>query len=237
MHIRYNVPSKFYEYLSSTGPDVWTELPLDASQISDGLLSPAIGGVPVGAIIAYGGTSAPSGYVLCDGSSLLRASFAALFAVIGTTFGSVDGTHFTIPDLRQRFPIGKAAAGTGSTLGGVGGSIDHTHTSAAHTHTYTDIINHLHTITDPGHFHLVAEVNGGAATSFGLPNALIPAAATYNGRSMATGAPPASAELTGITGTNNPTGGVAIGTTASTTPGVTGSNNPPFQTVNFIIKT
>ncbi|MBI1996528.1 MAG: hypothetical protein HYS66_08675, partial [Deltaproteobacteria bacterium] len=46
-----------------------------------------------------------------------------------------SSTTFTLPDLRQRFVLGVAASGTGSTLGGVGGGIDHTHTGPSHTHT------------------------------------------------------------------------------------------------------
>lgn len=81
-----------------------------------------------GEIIAYGGSAAPSGWVLCDGTSYVRTgAYAALFAAIGTTYGAADGSHFNVPDLRQRFPLGKAASGTGSTLGGTGGAIDHTH--------------------------------------------------------------------------------------------------------------
>ncbi len=68
---------------------------------------------PVGSIITYGAASAPTGWILCDGASLLRAgTYAALFAVIGTTFGSVDGTHFTVPDMRGIFPRGAGTHGT-----------------------------------------------------------------------------------------------------------------------------
>jgi microcystin-dependent protein len=83
---------------------------------------------PTGMIAAFGGTTAPTGWQLCDGSAISRSTNAALFAEIGTTFGVGNGTTtFNVPDLRQRFPLGKAAAGTGSTLGGTGGAIDHTH--------------------------------------------------------------------------------------------------------------
>lgn len=47
--------------------------------------------------------SPPTGYLYCNGASLLRASYAALFTAIGTTHGTVDGTHFNIPDYRGRF--------------------------------------------------------------------------------------------------------------------------------------
>lgn len=67
--------------------------------------------IPSGIILPYGGTSVPSGYLLCDGSSLLRATYAALFAIIGTAFGIADGTHFNIPDLRGYFLRGRCGDG------------------------------------------------------------------------------------------------------------------------------
>lgn len=97
----------------------------------DGTWATPSGGAsfPVGSIIAYGGSSAPSGgWALCDGSAVNRTTFASLFTAISTAFGIGDGsTTFNLPDLRQRFPLGKAASGTGSTLGGTGGNIDHDH--------------------------------------------------------------------------------------------------------------
>lgn len=67
----------------------------------------------------YAGASAPSGWLLCDGASYLRADYAALFAVIGTTYGSADGTHFNVPDFRGRSPIG-VGTGTGGGASGTG---------------------------------------------------------------------------------------------------------------------
>lgn len=94
----------------------------------------------------------PTGYLICNGAAVSRTTYSALFTTIGTTFGVGDGsTTFNVPDLRQRFPLGKAASGTGSLWGninGVGGNIDHTHTGGAHTH---DMSNHTHSI--PGHYH------------------------------------------------------------------------------------
>lgn len=92
---------------------------------------------PIGQIVAWSTTSAPSHWLLCNGASLLRADYPDLFAIIGTTYGSVDGTHFNVPDLRGRTIImidGAAnrvtAASTGGgnadTLGGTGGADTHT---------------------------------------------------------------------------------------------------------------
>ena len=105
-----------------------------------GLIPTINGGVPTGAILPYGAATAPSGYLLCDGSAVSRSTYATLFGVISTAFGVGDGaTTFNVPDLRQRFPLGKAASGTGSTLGGTGGTIDHLHSGPAHAHTTTII--------------------------------------------------------------------------------------------------
>src|SRR5882757_1684373 len=66
----------------------------------------------IGEIIAYAGNSSPDvRWLLCDGSSVLRSDYPDLFAVVGVSFGSVDGTHFNLPDLQGRAAIGQ---GTGS---------------------------------------------------------------------------------------------------------------------------
>lgn len=82
-------------------------------------LSAAIGGggTPSGVIAQFAGATAPSGWLLCDGSSLLRSAYPDLFAVIGTTYGAVDGTHFTLPDGRGRVLAGKGTNGNVATLG------------------------------------------------------------------------------------------------------------------------
>ncbi len=71
---------------------------------------------PVGSIISYGGSSAPTGWLLCDGSAISRTTYADLFAVLGTTYGTGDGsTTFNIPDFRGVFPKG---AGTTNRAAG-----------------------------------------------------------------------------------------------------------------------
>ena len=76
-----------------------------------------ISGLIPGVILPYGGTSAPDGFLLCQGQFVSRTKYAALFAVIGTTFNlpsDTDVTQFRIPDLRYRFPEG---AGTTNHVG------------------------------------------------------------------------------------------------------------------------
>ena len=67
-----------------------------------------------GMISMYAGTAAPTGFLACDGTAVSRATYAALFAVISTSYGVGDGaTTFNVPDGRGRTFIG---AGTGTKV-------------------------------------------------------------------------------------------------------------------------
>jgi microcystin-dependent protein len=123
--------------------------------------------VPAGSVIAFAGSTAPEGWLLCDGRStgILRTTYANLFAVLGTSYGSGDGsTTFNLPDMRSRVPIG-AGAGTGltsrtlATTGGaesvvvVSGNLPtHVH-SIAHDHANVtstgQSVGHTHSIDPP----------------------------------------------------------------------------------------
>ena len=62
---------------------------------------------PIGSIQAYGGTTAPSGWLLCQGQAISKTEYAELFKVIGTAFGEGDGsTTFNIPNYRGKVPFG-----------------------------------------------------------------------------------------------------------------------------------
>jgi microcystin-dependent protein len=95
-------------------------------------------GVPTGVISMWGTATAPTGYLLCAGAAVNRTTYAALFAVIGTTFGVGDGsTTFNLPNYTNRMPYG-------TTLAATGGSAD------------AVVVSHTHSITDPGHQHGIA---------------------------------------------------------------------------------
>ena len=70
------------------------------------LLDNAVG-LP-GTITAWGGPSAPAGYLLCDGSPISRTTYANLFAAIGIAYGNPNGSQFNIPDFRGQFLRGVA---------------------------------------------------------------------------------------------------------------------------------
>lgn len=118
-----------------------------------------------GMIAPFAGASAPSGYLLCDGASYLRSSYSALFGVIGTVFGAADGTHFNVPDLRGRVPVG-VGTGAGNAQSGTGlpyppGAPTETYALGdwfGWDHSAVDIVNlpeHDHDLHDEGHNHLV----------------------------------------------------------------------------------
>lgn len=96
---------------------------------------------PSGLISAYAGATAPAGWLLCDGSAVSRTTYAALFAAIGTTYGSGDGsTTFNVPNYKGRVPVGlDGAQGEFDALGESGGA-------KTHTLSLGEMPNHSHSI-------------------------------------------------------------------------------------------
>lgn len=109
---------------------------------------------PVGAILDYAGASAPAGWLLCYGQSLLRADYADLFTAIGTVYGAADGTHFNVPDLRGRIAAGQDDMGGSSanrltnpagTTGGIDGDgLGNTGGAETHQLTTAQLAAHSH---------------------------------------------------------------------------------------------
>ena len=109
--------------------------------------------MPTASLMPYAGTSAPTGYFLCDGSAKSRTTYSALFGIIGTTYGVGDGsTTFNIPDLRGRVIAGKDNMGgtsannlTNSQADQLGGELGSETNSHNHTNTTTTV-----TVREPG---------------------------------------------------------------------------------------
>jgi microcystin-dependent protein len=107
----------------------------------------------IGAVVGFAGSAAPAGWLLCQGQLISRTTYAALFAVIGTTYGVGDGTTtFGLPDARGRVILGVSG---GHALASTGGSetaagLAHTHPgSHSHGHAHT----HSHAHTGAAHTH------------------------------------------------------------------------------------
>lgn len=105
---------------------------------------------PTGCVLPYAGTVAPDGWVLCDGSTYDRTTYASLYGVIGDSNGEGDGsTTFHVPDLRGRFIRGvdngatrdpdagsRTAANTGGNTGDAVGAVQD-HELESHRHSFS----------------------------------------------------------------------------------------------------
>jgi microcystin-dependent protein len=152
---------------------------------------------PAGVITQYGGASAPTGWLLCQGQAISRSNalYTRLFAAISTTYGAGDGsTTFNVPNLQGRIPVGRDSTQTEfDTLAEVGGSKitalitanlpSHQHgvgtilpnTIADHQHGVgtigTDSIAdhvHAHTLAIAGHTLVRGPVSGVGTSGYGL---------------------------------------------------------------------
>ena len=122
------------------------------------ILAPEFDDTPPGCIYPFAGPIAniPSGYLLCNGASLLRSTYPTLFSAIGTIYGAVDGTHFNLPDYRDRMIIGATQDDSGvpktnvtGALTASGGNITLDHSNGAVTRGPSGVTvdnhgNHVH---------------------------------------------------------------------------------------------
>lgn len=115
--------------------------------------------VPTGSTHVWWTAALPTGYVWANGASLATASFPALFALFGYTFGGA-GANFNVPDMREAAPVGTSTMGgttspgritnyVATTIGGFVGA-------CLHLLTTGELPSHAHSITDPGHTHTFA---------------------------------------------------------------------------------
>lgn len=167
---------------------------------------------------------APTGYLLCNGQAVSRIAYAALFAIVGTTFGSGDGsTTFNLPNYTNRMPIG---SGDLYNLAATGGSKDAI--VVAHTHTGSTASSgaHTHAITDPGHSHTYNNtiIGGNIYTDH-----------SGNDTQQGYNYPQTSTSGTGI---SIQSGGAHTHTVTVDSTGVSGTNAnlPPYLAMSFIIK-
>jgi len=119
---------------------------------------------PAGTILPFAGDTAPAGWLLCNGASVNRTTYATLYAVVANRFGSADGSNFNVPDFRGRFLRGRdgnigrdpdrssrTAMNPGGAVGDLVGSLQG-YDTRSHSHGYNDIFHSEGggTVTVPG---------------------------------------------------------------------------------------
>jgi len=118
----------------------------------DGASITGLAGLNTGLIIPWSTTTAPSGFLECDGTAVSRTTYAALFAVVGTTYGAGNGsTTFNLPDLTDKTVVARSTANskslaqtggantvtpTGNISGSTGSTTLTTAQIPSHTHIY-----------------------------------------------------------------------------------------------------
>jgi microcystin-dependent protein len=194
--------------------------------------------VPTGVVSQFAGSTAPSGYLMCDGAAVSRSTHSALFTAIGTTYGVGNGTTtFNLPNLQNRVPVGRGS-GTFANLNASGGTEtvtlselqipSHTHTTPNHSHTYSTTTsengNHSHAMIDS---YLEGDPAGsGQSTAFAGNRQR----SGYNDTRYIVAAGAHTHTLSGTTSNASPT-------TNGTGGGQAHNNLQPYIVLNYIIKT
>jgi microcystin-dependent protein len=115
----------------------------------DGANLTGIEGIPTATIVPWSSASVPSGFLECNGQTVSRTTYSALFAIVGTTYGAGDGSStFAVPNLGDNVPVGKSnnkalgstgGANTVTPTGNIGGSTANATLStaqlASHSHS------------------------------------------------------------------------------------------------------
>ena len=183
--------------------------------------------MPPGSVIAYAGSTAPGGWMMCNGQDLDRQIYKNLFAAIGTVYGTGDGsTTFNVPNLNGKVIVGTSSADAEfDVLGETGGEKTHTLTTAempSHNHGVTDP-GHVHGVTDPGHAHSYTATQVSGSIENDSPD--------YTGSVFQNGQT-TSTSTTGVTVNTNTTG-ISIQNTGG---GQAHNNLQPYMALRYIIK-
>lgn len=235
-----NIPYQFTNGTTANATEVNANFTAVKSHIesnlvsTDGAVKAGVGALDfglTGLIAPFGGSSAPTGWLLCQGQLVSKSTYASLYSVVGANaFGTDTTTDFYLPNLQGRVPVGVSTtdgdfgrANTGGTKsvtltaaqsGLVGHNHTqnpHSHTQDAHTHVMSTTVNfgtHIHD-NNAGGGNYVASGTNGAGTNSAITGSAQPG-------------------INSATGTNNAVGD-ANASQAHT-------NLQPYIALNYIIK-
>jgi microcystin-dependent protein len=157
----------------------------------DGANLTGIEGIPTGTITPWSQATAPTGFLECAGAAVSRSTYAALFAVISTTYGAGDGsTTFNLPDLTDKVAVHKSnnknfastgGANTVTPTGNVAGSTANATLTTAQLASHSHAIQGVNSGGSSGSFQISASMSSSAAES--APSITIPATGSGQGHS------------------------------------------------------
>jgi prepilin-type N-terminal cleavage/methylation domain-containing protein len=201
----------------------------EASGLSAGVQMQSI---PTGMLVAYAGTTLPSGWLEANGQSVSRTAYPELFTAVGTTYGNGDGsTTFNLPDLRSRAPVGTDSSQSEFAARGMSGGVtartlgineipSHSHTQGSHNHSQNAHGHNMLTAFG-GHYGVTVFGGGTVWANFGFSPTHI---WTTNGYGPAW-------SFVGNTASNNP----ATGTNQSSGGNAAHNELQPYLTTRWLI--
>jgi microcystin-dependent protein len=200
--------------------------------------------IPAGIIEVFAGDTVPTGYLLCDGSAVDRTTYAALFAVIGTTYGAGDGsTTFNLPDMSGRVVLGvsgtHALASTGGTETVTLQTANlpvHSHSVPKHGHANTIAAKTpqlAHTITQPVFKYNSPKSSGNSSGTSKTTCKTTSTQTASRGTNLAVTAHAATA----CTMSGSVTNKAAFNSDSTSGGGSAHSNMQPYIAINYIIST
>jgi microcystin-dependent protein len=185
---------------------------------------------PIGRIEAFGGSTAPAGWLMCNGAAVSRTQYPRLFAAFGTTYGAGNGsTTFALPNASGRVLVGRdASQAEFDQLGETGGHTTHQlslNEMPVHTHAQNP---HEHSASsgDAGnHSHPFSRNFGGTGNAEATQRGFFGSGGATNINTNNAGTHSHSVSVNNATATNQNTGGNAAH-----------NNLQPYLVIQYIIR-